>query len=230
MLTVRAEQMRALNQVAQDAFTAELAAYLCAAVPGWLSRFPQDVRLRIAANIRNRAESLGVTWKSTIGLFGSLMLQIAPNFPDHPQIAEKLLLKCPADNRIKALPYNVPSAAWAQARANRCNLPLFIPEDMDQGPPALQLRDALPLVLWDFPEREILPLAANAERAAERFGLRELTDGPLIVAAWRALYGPRYADRTRYQWLDAVFFPERPPRERLELLRLRIALDHDRRL
>lgn len=235
MLVISHTQMGAFERGAEDGFLERLRGHLARRHPAFLPRFPPPVQTLILARMTERARSRGATWESSIALYCDLMEGVAPNFDAVPEIASAIgPPDRGADERIAALAERVPAQAWARAEAGRDELALYAPVGLDDASPAERLAAALPLVLWDSVTAD--GAVAAAERAlalAARHGFAEhaggLADAGLALAGWQALYGSTPAARSA-SWLRDVSDPGRPAAERLALLRLRIMLDHGRRV
>lgn len=226
MLTIRYTQLDDLSRTADAAFAEGLRLHLADRHPALLPRFPEPQQRRIVETMIARARRCGATWESSIALFCDLMEAVAPDFHRSPAIAAAI---GPADRRtderIEALPDTVEPAAWDHAERNRCDLDLYAHPDLDGAPPGDRIAAALDILLWDHAAARDA-LASGAMTAAERFGFAALPDAPLALAAWRALYGAG----TRLAWMDDIVDPAVPPGVRLAALRLRIMIDHGRRV
>ncbi|MCF6249989.1 MAG: hypothetical protein L3J75_01790 [Methylococcaceae bacterium] len=53
-----------------------------------LSRFPEQIQLKIVSNMIDRAKRWGINWKSSLVIFAELMISIAPNFDQQVDIQE----------------------------------------------------------------------------------------------------------------------------------------------
>ncbi|WP_133510437.1 hypothetical protein [Candidatus Thiosymbion oneisti] len=186
----------------------------------------------IVGHMIARGRKWGATWKNSLALFADLLQTVAPNFDHNHFIREALERGADtADNRILSLVDRAPHIAWRKAEAARIELFLYTAPDMDPLPLIERTAAALPLVLWDqaTPE-DARPKAEAAFNLAGSLGFAELQDGPLVLAVARALYGPELTVEARHPWIADVLDPRCSPDMRLELLRLRIALDFGRRV
>jgi hypothetical protein len=224
--------MEVLEVTAQERFVAELADYLCARHIAVLPRFPLAERHTIVRIMIARSRGWGATWKASISLYADFMQRIAPNFDRYPAIGVALRTGGEdADERILSLADRVPHRSWAEAEAERVELYLYTPPEFDGLALAQRTAQALPIVLWDHvPADAALAISEQGTRLADRLGIAQLDDGPLVSAAALALYGQRLNDLAAHPWILDIHDPGRRPSERLEMLRLRIALDFGRRV
>ena len=231
MLVVGESQKAFFDAMAGTEFANQLDAHLSARQPGYLPRFPAQSRKLLVGNMMARAQRYGLTWKSTITLFCDLMQSAAPNFDRHPRIQDALAGgTADPDVRMRSLPARVPAAVWDEIAGQRVDLPLYVAPDLDDRPLEDRVAHALPIVLWDH----IAPAAAHdvalwTMKAAASLGLDGLDDAPLAVAAMQVFYLAASPGK-KPDWLADVRDPALPPKVRLELLRLKIALDHGRRV
>lgn len=231
MLTIANDQLDKLDAIAALAFARDLFGHLARRQPNLLPRFAPAVREAVMRNMVARADRHGLTWKSTITLYCDLMQSVAPDFDRHPLVRDALESGAPdADIRMRSLIARVPSAVWGEVVADRTELPLYTGPEMDGRPLVDRVAQALPLVLWDRVDRARAPDVARwAVSAAGSLGFGSLDDAPLVVATWRSL-DPAAASGGKPGWLADIRDTAVPPKVRLELLRLRIALDHGRRV
>lgn len=229
MLIIGEGQKASFDLVARAPFLAGLSTHLSRRKPGLLARFPPSARDALVRNMVARAERHGLTWKSTITLFCDLMQSVAPNFDRHPLIRKALIDGASdADVRFRSIFAEVPSDVWDEVARNRVDLPLFTDPEFDGRPLVERVAQAMPVVLWDHIAPGISAEAARwAMRAAANLRLDGLDDAPLAIAAMRVFY-PSVSTPERPDWLADIRDISRPAPVRLELLRLRIALDHGR--
>jgi hypothetical protein len=224
--------MQTLEANAQRQFVAGLSDYLCAHHLGLLPRFPLPQRHAIVGLMLERAAAWGATWQASLALYADLMQRVAPNFDRHPEVAAALRTGFPgADERILSLPDRVSRPVWVAAEAQRVDLYLFTSPTLDAQPLAARTAAALPLVLWDRVTSETaIAVAEQGAALATRVGIGEYEDGPLVGAALITLYGAALHHADTATWRRDVMAPGIGPEERLMMLRLRIALDHGRRV
>ena len=101
MLKIRPEQSEAFQPVAEAAFVAEVVDYLRKTRPQEVVRLPGGPTTTaeipdeiLSSMVRDgiaRARQYGITWRSTLAGFVSLMFISAPNFDDHPLLKRALL-------------------------------------------------------------------------------------------------------------------------------------------
>ena len=101
MLKIRPEQSEAFQPVAEAAFVAEVVDYLRKTRPQEVVRFPggpttiaeipDEILSSMVRDGIARARKYGITWRSTLAGFVSLMFISAPNFDDHPLLKRALL-------------------------------------------------------------------------------------------------------------------------------------------
>lgn len=227
MLSVSPQAQGALADMARPAFAARLREPLAAAYPTILSRFPPHVQARIIGNMLERARRWRLTGQAASLAFCELMLKIAPNFDEEPDLRRWLERGYPTPDRaLTTLPDEAPEEAWERARRNRSVLGLFIPVDLIGAPVLDQTVAALPLVLYDRPPQPSARIAVEqALPSVQEMGLRGLADAPLVVCVCRAMWG---ADFLRQPWAVVVARERFPPELVLSALRLRLAQDNGR--
>lgn len=232
MFQVLESQTKAFDDVAERLFVDQLGDYLCSRSDVVLPRFPREPRRRIVKIMIARGRFWGATWESSLGLFADLMQTVAPSFDKVPEIRQALAVeKQAANERILEIKRFVPDAAWREASLSRVELYLFTAPELDTEDMNVRLAAALPVVLWDRVSLDQADgLAERGIRLANRLGVGELEDGPLVVAVSEGLYGSEFFKASIYPWAADVFAPRRRPKERLAMLRCRIALDFGRRV
>jgi len=230
MLKIRPQQFEVFQQQAEHQFAQKLQHALAKKYPQLLSRFPDEIQLAIIGNMIDRAKRWGIDWKSSLVAFAELMVVIAPNFDQQADIR-----KCLENNEehinqtIKSITDHVPKTSWAQAEVAIEDLPLFISGDFLDKTLAEQTANAMPLVLWDkVAALDVQNYAENACQFAPKIGLHDLNDAPLSIVVWRCLYGKDFMDLAVNPWTADIVDVNRPPRERIAMLKYRIALDHGR--
>lgn len=231
MLVIKPAQMDVFQRQSEQAFLERLRRFHAERHPAFLPRFPPDVQTAILTGMMERAKARGATWQSSIALFCDLMEAVSPRFDRDPDIMQAMgPSDRHTDDRLDRLTGAVAPPVWERLARERDDLPLYAPAGLDEAPLAQRLAAALPLVLWDTVAAPRAPeVAEGAIALATHFGFDGLDDAGLAIAAWRALYGAGWRDGT-LPWVRDVVEPARPARERLALLRLRIMLDHGRRV
>jgi hypothetical protein len=183
-------------------------------------------------NMINRAKSWGITWQSSLVRFAEFMIVIAPNFYEQTDIRDALKSNTKQVNQImKTITDRVPKAAWAKARATVDDLPLFLSANYLNASLIDQTVSAILLVLWDkVDEINAYQYARNAFQYASQLGLNGLNDAPLTLVVWRCLYGPKFNNPKVFSWVNDIINHKHQPRKILAMIKLRIALDHARRV
>ncbi len=232
MFTLRPEQFQVFQEQAERKFALQLQHFLVKKYPYVFSSFPDSIQNQIVMNMINRAKSWGITWKSSLTIFAELMIVIAPNFDEQTEIRYALKSDRKQINQImKTITYRVSEAAWSKAKATADDLPLFLSANYLNASLMNQTVSAIPLVLWDKVDKfNAYQYAINAFQYATQLGLNGLNDAPLTLVVWRCLYGPRFNDPQVYSWVSDIMNNKHQPREILTLIKLRIALDHARRV
>jgi len=227
MLAISPSAQAALAEMVRPAFAARLREPLVEKYPAILSRFPQHVQARMIGNMLDRARRWRISGQAASLAFCELMLKIAPNFDEEPDLRALLDRGQPTPDRaLMTLPDEGPEQAWERARRNRSVLGLFIPPDLVGASPLDQTVAALPLVLFDRPPQPSVRVAVEqALPTVQTMGLRGLTDAPLVVCVCRAMWG---VDFLRQPWAMVVARERFPPELVLAALRLRLAQDYGR--
>ena len=121
---------------------------------------------------------------------------------------------------------SVPEWVVKSAQASASNMPLFVPFALRQALPEEQLGAAIELALTERPEAKCAHLAAKeAIATTKQLGLDGSGDAALVVAVCRSLYGP---DFISLPWARELAKEGWSADELVALLRLRLALDHQR--
>ncbi|MCK5871065.1 MAG: hypothetical protein KAG45_10645, partial [Methyloprofundus sp.] len=198
--------------------------------PQILSRFPNDIRLKIVTNMIDRAKSWGIDWESSLVIFAELMISIAPNFDQQENVREALSSDKEHVNQIiKSITEYVPDSAWMKAEVTIEDLPLYLSENFLNASLLEQTTSAIPLVLWDkVADLDIQQYAKDACQLANEIKLHELNDAPISIVVWRCLYGEGFNDSVVNPWVAEITDVDRQPRERIAMLKFRIALDYGR--
>lgn len=227
MLTISPSALEALRVHARPGFTARAHESLAETYPHFLPRFPQAIGLAIVANMLGRASVWGLTSQRAMILWCDWMIVIAPNFDEEPELNYALAHSPePLDDSILKLTYAADPGAWERAERRRSSLPLFTPPSARALPLPDQIVAAIPLALHDRPEAaDPVGTVVNGMAVAERLGLQDMPDAPLVVAACISFWGSRFAE---LPWARELIEERWAPPSFVEALRLRLALDHGR--
>ena len=229
-MIIRKSQGEVFQNEAENNFRRALRLSLAEKYPDTLPRFPEDIQDTMVANMLGRARRRGITWQSALVTFAELMLAIAPNFDEEHHIRTALGLKWLGPDRVmQSITERVPAEAWELAEAASEDLPLFTRPELLRSALLARSTEAIPLVLWDFAE-QIDPgrLAGESNAIAEALNLMDVQDATLTIAVWKTLYGPDFRNSATNLWIDDVFGRTRTSREKVAMLKFRIALDHGR--
>lgn len=228
-MIIRSEHLSALQDVAEAGFEEQLRVRLGGRYPHILGRFPVAVQKIIVTNMLGRAKRWGLSWPSSLTCFAELMLAIAPNFDQERRIQEALSEESSeVDEALLNLGTTVPQSTWSDAERSVADLPLFVHPELETADVAQQTSSAIGVVLWDADISETPRLATNSIVLAEEFGMSDVPDAPVTLAAWRVLYGPSFRDARRYRWVSDVMKQQNAPRRAVAMLKYRIALDFGR--
>jgi hypothetical protein len=232
MFTLRPEQFQVFQEQAERKFALQLQHALAKRYPYVLPCFPDAVQKQIVMNMINRAKSWGITWQSSLTIFAELMIVIAPNFDEQTEIRYALKSDRKQINQImKTITYQVPEAAWSKAKATADDLPLFLSVNYFHTSLMNKTVSAMPLVLWDKIDKiNTYQYTINAFQYANQLGLNGLNDAPLTLVVWRCLYGPKFNNPKVFSWVNDIINHKHQPRKILAMIKLRIALDHARRV
>lgn len=229
-LKIRPEQFEALQAQTEDQFIRNVQQALVVKYPHCLPRFPNEIQKRIVNNMLDRAKHRGLNSQASLAAFAELMMAIAPNFDEQATI-KAALETLPDDDRdaeFQNLAKLVPDQAWKEAESSTETLPLYLsPKQIDQPLPE-KTAAALPLLLWDKPEINSQSLAEASCAQAATLRLTNSNDAPITHAVWQTLYGKDYNEPTVHAWLEDIFDHQRPSRQVVAMLKLRIMLDHKR--
>lgn len=232
MFTLRPEQFQVFQEHAEHKFAQKLQHVLAEAYPHVLPCFPDEIQNKIVMNMINRAKSWGITWESSLTIFAELMIVIAPNFDEQTEIRDTLKSdRIQINQTMKMITDIIPEVTWHKAKANADELPLFLSANYLNTSLMNQTISAIPLVLWDkIANINAYQYAINAFQYATQLGLNGLNDAPLTLVVWQCLYGSKFQNPKVYSWVNNIINNKRHPREILEIIKFRIALDHGRRV
>jgi hypothetical protein len=227
ILSVTDRSLKALERDGRGAFTRRTCAVLEDEYPHFLPRFPEEeVRLAICGNMLGRAAHWGLAQQRALVAFCELMITVAGNFDEAPEIRAILdRAGSPRDRTVVALPQLASAEAWEEAEAAASDLPFFIPPSLISAPLAERTAAAISLALRGRPEATDPQNAAQAALSlAERLGIGGEEDAPLALAACTSHYGSGFPSRSQPWTLD-VFRTGVSPRQAVSLLKLRLSLD-----
>lgn len=230
MLRISPQTSDALADAAWPGFIERLRVAYEAEYPHVLPCFPPDLQFRIVENMAGRAERWGIWRQDAFAIFTELMLAIAPNFDEHPEVISVFSDDDEDINEIVAsLDERLADSVWEEIEANASDLPLFIPATHIEAPLEAKVSAAIDIALAGValhaPANEI---ARHAIAEAHQLGLAEETDAALALAAWRAFYRESATDVRRHEWLADLFNQALPARNRVAQLKFQIALDFNR--
>lgn len=230
MLKISAQSLNVFNEQVERQFIQKIQRLMAEKYPHIFSRFPDQIQFKIVSNMMDRAKQWGINWKSSLVIFAELMIKIAPNFDQQVQIKSALENNQDRINQtIQSINQFVPDLAWDEAEANAEDISLFLSADTLSASKIEQTASAIPLALWDIaPKINALHYATHACHYAQTLGLDEQHDAPLGLVAWRCLYGKEFNHRDKNAWVAKIMDRQRSSRERIALLKFRIAEDHGR--
>ncbi|MBX3667241.1 MAG: hypothetical protein KF778_02475 [Rhodocyclaceae bacterium] len=225
MLTITADQLERLDQTQQARFASALCASIQTDYPDYARLAPVVLQV-LVANALARAQSYGLTWRSSLEQFVRLMAAVAPNFDTHPAIQAGLGNDTvEPDERLPLLVKTLPDGVWAEAAENSSNLGWYL--RANQVPAASEARIAAALANA-LPQKfrpatlNAAPFVAQSCRRAAELGLPG-EDGGFTFAACNFLYGAGF--ESRVAWVADIFAPHIAPPLRVALLKARAAID-----
>jgi hypothetical protein len=229
MLAISETTLSSLEATARPLFARRVREALAERYPHFLPRFPEPVQALIVGNMLGRAARWSIHGQRALLAFCELMISIAANFDEHPEIRGVLEKEQGGrDRALLALPRQVSAAAWADARSNAVTVPFYLRPSTLAQPPAEQAAAAVALALYDRPEaHDATNAVQGAANAAAGLNLPVDADGLLVVTACRTFYGEAFDER-RLSWAPMIFGSGLDPRTVLHALRLRLALDFAR--
>ena len=230
MLTINPQQFEVFEKQAERQFAQRLQHTLAEKYPHILPSFPDEIQLKIVVNMIERAKHWSIDWRSSLVVFAELMMTIAPNFDEQADIKSVLgSNKEQANQIIKSITEYVPDSAWPQAEAAIEDLPLYLSGNFINASLLEQTVSSIPLVLWDkVADLDTHKYAEDACQFANDIGLNDLNDAPITILMWRCLYGEDFNNPAINTWVADIINIKRDPRERIAMLKFRIALDHGR--
>lgn len=208
------------------AFKARLEEVLTDDHPHFLPCFPKPLRTKIVDNMVGHGLYWQLEHQDALHAYCEAMIGIAANFDAVPAIAKRMQAEVSLSTVFPDVIETLPVDLKREASADGSNLPFFVPSSLRSSSLAEQTAHALTIVLYDRPEADSPHPATNAAIAmAGEFGWAALADGALIAATAKAFWGPQF---TRLPWYNEFRFEPWSPREQLELVRLRLALEFGR--
>lgn len=229
-MIIRDGHIRRLETEHAAGFAEHVRVSLAEAYPHVLPCFPVESQATIVDNLLERGRyKWNLSDERALLGYAELMLSIAPNFDEQFEIDLVLSnagLDC--DHALLHLHEAVPQRSWIEAEENSQDLPLFVPPRQSLSGQE-QTTAALQVIFREIPSlTEASKLAAFGHQTAERFGWQDIADAALTVASWRALYGDEFMDPAANPWSADLFIPGSAPRTAVEMVKFRIALDHER--
>jgi hypothetical protein len=227
LLTISPSALEALRAHARPGFVARAHESLSETYPHFLPRFPETVGHAIVANMLGRASAWGLTNQQSLILWCDWMIVIAPNFDEEPELNYALAHSPePLDTSILKLTYAADPGAWERAERRRSSLPLFMPPSARALSLPDQIVASIPLALHDRPEAaDPIGAVINSTAVAQRLGLQDMPDAPLVVAACVSFWGNRFVE---LPWMRELIADRWAPPSFIEALRLRLSLEHGR--
>ena len=118
--TIRPEQYQAFTQAAEESFIERCIKFLQEKLPSQVSPLPPDVlRKRVEMGIAH-ARRYGVTWRSSLLMFVTLMFEAGPNFDRDASIQPLLQDKrIRPDIRVKEIVRNISNHDWKRIAKQR---------------------------------------------------------------------------------------------------------------
>lgn len=226
MLIISPRTAADFHDRALPGFKAQLEEVLTDDHPHFLPCFPNQLRTKIVDNMVEHGLCWQLEHQDALHAYCEAMIGIAANFDAVPAIAKRMKAEVALSMVLPDVIEALPADLRREASANGSNLPFFVPSSLRSRSLAEQTAHALTIVLHDRPEADSPHPATSAAIAmAGELGWAALADGALIAATAKAFWGPQF---TRLPWFDEFRFERWSPREQLELVRLRLALEFRR--
>lgn len=229
MLTVSGEQFDEMSRQDLTQFVEFLYEDLLPEFPELFLSLPRSVACRMLRQGVERARARGFVEAGGIAAFIRLMALIGADFDEHPMVADVLagITETDETKRLSALIDGLNEADLEEAYEDADDRAWFAPDDTPGWTVAT--------LCWTFselsavrPEERLYALAAAAAEKARKLGLED-NDAVPVIAACIAFYGDDFDGLSGPPWCrDVLPRPDLPPTVRLELLRVRIALDTGR--
>jgi len=231
MLTIRKNQMEQLQAATENRYLNDLTRHLSSRHSAFLPRFPEIVRKQIVINMVARCRSFGATWASTIALLCDLMETFSPILFQNSAIkAITSTQACSFDERVKTIPNRITENQWQAIAATRQDLSLYVHPHHDHQPLVDRIALGLMVILWDrCDETSAIELAQVGIRDAAELFVGQLADAPLVLSAWRALYG-RMPRQELGAFRDISGRIDERQFEAIAQLRMVAMVDHGRRI
>lgn len=224
MLSIGVKTLEEFDAAARPSFVVRLHEILNDKYPHFLPRFPRRIGLRITDHMLQRAEREGLRYQSSLLAWCELMIIVAADFERAPEVRRVLdENRARRDFLVPDLPDIISDDVWERCEAAGSSLPFFHSAALDHASLAERTAAAIGLALGDRIERGTGAKAADQAIAnAQRLRLSEVSDAPLVLAACRMFYP------TPGTWFEEVLRQSIPARAKIELIRLRLAIDHGR--
>ena len=117
-MLIRRQQMQAFQREAERLFVGDTAEHLRRHYPEHVSGIPEEVLKAMVRGGITRGRGHGLTFRSTLTAFISLMFVVAPNFDEQPSIHEVLTNpNLPSDSRLDLLTALTTDDDWREAAA-----------------------------------------------------------------------------------------------------------------
>ncbi|HMU64787.1 MAG TPA: hypothetical protein PKD35_08900 [Nitrosomonas sp.] len=230
MLTIRSQQMEALESYQQLQFRKMLCEHIQQEYPVY-GKVSSSTLMKLIGFGLTRARNYGFSLQSSLGQFIYLMAAIAPNFDLHPAINAFLVNnKIPADNRLEVSLENLPDGVWDEAIQQSSHIGWFLIDNMSSQPPIVRIVSALNLALRTdkTTDNEVRSITSvdNAIATALSHGWKSEDAQFVFAAAW-VMYGDNFSTSgaTKYPWIKNVFDSKSAIKIQVALLRIRMALD-----
>ena len=135
MLRISPQTSDALADAAWPGFIERLRVAYEAEYPHVLPCFPPDLQFRIVENMAGRAARWGIWRQDAFAIFTELMMAIAPNFDEHPEVVSVFSDDDEDINEIvSSLDERLADSVWEEIEANASDVPLFIPASHIDAP------------------------------------------------------------------------------------------------
>jgi hypothetical protein len=228
MLQISTTSARALEAAAWPAFIERVREGLVETYPDILGSFGRESQQIIVENMLGRAHYWGVSRQDACLAFCEFMLEIAPNFDEHPIIRAALSdLGGLIDDIVLHLPDDITEATWDDAELNAQDLPLFISADNIEASIEVRTQEALAFLLPEA-ARDWSRLLTQARKDGERLKLLDIDDSVLALAVWHHGCGEQRFDTNRHPFVEELSDFSIPGGVRLALLKFQITLDLQR--
>lgn len=216
MLKLSSAQMEQGRISAEAGFIGRLREFLYTRHPDFLPAYPEPVARWVFNNMIARARGFGATWESNIAKLCDMMVVLAPNLLSTPEVYASVyptyrrIGERPApdsvDLRLKVFDRKLSDGALAAIRAQRSDIELYTPADLDGAGVDKRTAFALRLLFPDIPtDADATARAQAGVERAQDLGIAKHPDGPLLVAAAQT-WAPKLAEAPA----DAALLDESP--------------------